>query len=57
MQAAAEAAGLTTFDAALRWMFSHSSLRPGDCILLGASSLAQLGRTLESVVGWDEPSA
>lgn len=44
---AAEKAGITGHEVALRWMLHHSALKGGDGMIIGASSLPQLEGNLE----------
>ena len=41
--------GISKQLATMRWFFHHSALRPGDAIILGASSLAQLESNLDQL--------
>jgi aflatoxin B1 aldehyde reductase len=55
--AACETHGVTTSEAAIRWMYRHSKLedRYGDGVIIGASSLPQLEANLESIRRSGEP--
>jgi len=56
---AAQAAGMTTAEAALRWVSHHSGLKreQGDAVIAGASSAAQLEQNLNYLEGGPLPDA
>ena len=41
--------GLPKQHCVMRWFFNHSALEPGDAIINGASTVAQLGANLDSL--------
>lgn len=47
--AGVKAQGLTSIEAAIRWMAHHSALRNDDGIILGASKLEQVIETVEMI--------
>ena len=47
--AACATSGLPKQHCVMRWFFNHSALEPGDAIINGASTVAQLGANLDSL--------
>jgi len=48
IRGACDEAGITLVEATFRWLLRHSALKEGDGVLLGASSLKQLGQNLDA---------
>lgn len=50
LKAACEAADppMTPTEASLRWLLHHSALRDGDGVIIGASTILQIEKTVES---------
>lgn len=46
---ACDACGISKQLATMRWFFHHSALRPGDAIIVGASSIEQLESNLDQL--------
>ena len=56
IDAGCAAAGVSKQLTTMRWFFNHSALRPGDAIIMGASTLDQLEANLDQLCASHTPS-
>ena len=56
IDAGCAAAGVSKQLTTMRWFFNHSALRPGDAIIMGASTLDQLEANLDQLCATHTPS-